>query len=282
MKYGLALPVGGVCGDPRVLAGLAALAEESGWDGVFIEDYIVYQGKEDLPTCDPWVALAAMAMRTGHIYLGTTITPLSRRRPWKVAKETVTLDYLSNGRLVLGVGLGDVGDQGFSRVGEVTDTPQRGEMLDEALEILVGLWSGQPFHYQGKYYRVDGLAVLPQPLQKPRIPIWVGGAYPHRKALERAARWDGACFYHQPGPDGWQDMTPADVREMIAFIQNMRTVSTPYDLMLGGRERRDPEQDRALIRSLAEAGATWYSEWVPPADLEMMQAAIRRGPLKIG
>src|SRR5438067_2363908 len=150
MRYGLELPNAGLGGDALTLAGLAALAEEVGWDGVFLEDYIVHHSAPYTPTYDPWVSLAAMAMRTERIRLGTTVTPLSRRRPWKLARETVTLDHLSNGRLILGVGLGDVNDPGFTRMGEVTDAKQRARILDEALDVLVGLWSGQPFNHHGE------------------------------------------------------------------------------------------------------------------------------------
>jgi alkanesulfonate monooxygenase SsuD/methylene tetrahydromethanopterin reductase-like flavin-dependent oxidoreductase (luciferase family) len=145
MRYGLCFPNGGACADARTLAELAHLAEGAGWDGVFLEDYIVWQGHQDAPTYDPWVALAAMAMQTEKIRLGTQVTPLSRRRPWKVARETVTLDHLSNGRLILGVGLGDTSiDVSFTHFAEVTDARQRSQMLDQALDVLVGLWKG--FH----------------------------------------------------------------------------------------------------------------------------------------
>ncbi len=139
MRYGLELPNAGVGGDARTLGDLAQLAEAAGWDGIFLEDYLVWQGQAGVPTYDPWVALAAMAMRTQRIRLGTMVTPLSRRRPWKLAREAATLDHLSNGRLILGVGLGDIADQGFSNVGETTDLRQRARVVDEALEILAGL-----------------------------------------------------------------------------------------------------------------------------------------------
>src|SRR5512143_731800 len=141
MHYGLNLPNGGLTGDPRTAAELAALAEASGWDGVFLEDYIVWQGHQAVPTYDPWIMLAAMALRTTRVRLGITVTPLSRRRPWKVAREAVTLDHLSNGRMILGAGLGDTTlDVSLTHFGEVIDVKQRGEMLDEALEIVANAW----------------------------------------------------------------------------------------------------------------------------------------------
>src|SRR5512136_1979140 len=145
MKYGLSLPNGGV--DAATLIDFAVLAEAAGWDAVFLEDYIVWQGHQEVPTYDPWALLAAIAVRTQRICLGTQVTPLPRRRPWKVAQECVTVDHLSNGRLILGVGLGDLvgSDVSFSGVGETMDLKQRAGMLDEALDILAGLWRGEPF-----------------------------------------------------------------------------------------------------------------------------------------
>ena len=289
LRYGLNLPNGGACGDARTLAELAHLAEASGWDGVFLEDYIVWQGHQDVPTYDPWIALAAMALRTERIRLGTTVTPLTRRRPWKVARETVTLDHLSNGRLILGIGLGDVGDNvatdpSFTHFGEVTNGRQRGKMLDEALDVLVGLWSGQPFSYQGEYYHVSEVTLLPRPVQRPRIPIWIGGGWPLRGPTQRALRWDGSCMYKHTYGGHWQDWTPDNVRSLKALVDSRRAASTPFDIALGGRHRDDDwEKDRALIASLAEAGATWWIEYLPPqmGGLEEMRACIERGPLRI-
>ena len=281
MRFGLNLPTGGACGNPRTLAAFAAAAEAAGWDGVFLEDYIVYQGHLDWPTCDPWVALAAMAMATEHIRLGTEVTPLTRRRPWKVARETATLDHLSGGRLVLGVGLGDETEPGFTHFGEVVNVRQRAEMLDEALEIVVGLWSGAPFRLTGKYFAVRDVTFLPRPLQQPRIPIWVGGAYPHRGAMRRAAHWDGCCMFKGTDDGSWQDMTPGEVQALRAFVDDHRPADAPFEFVLGGRQRGpDVGREMALIQSLADAGATWWVEWIAPADEGTMRKCIERGPLR--
>jgi alkanesulfonate monooxygenase SsuD/methylene tetrahydromethanopterin reductase-like flavin-dependent oxidoreductase (luciferase family) len=286
MRYGLAISSAGACGDAHTLGELAHLAEQAGWDGVFLEDYIVWQGHQDVPTYDPWIALAAVALRTERIRLGTMVTPLSRRRPWKLARETVTLDHLSNGRLILGVGLGDMctNDVSFTHFGEVTDATQRAKMLDEALDVLVGLWSGQPFSYRGEYYHVNEVTLLPRLVQTPRIPIWVGGGWPLKGPTQRAVRWDGSCMYKHTYGEPWKDWTPDDVRSLRAFIDGQRAASTPFDIALGGRPRsEDWERDRALIRSLAEAGATWWIEYLPPGmgGLDAMRACIERGPLRI-
>src|SRR2546429_3125812 len=131
MRFALNLGNGGPCADPRTMADLAALAEDAGWDGVFLEDYIVYQNQTGILTYDPWICLAAMAMRTNRIRLGTTVTPLPRRRVAKLAAEAVALDHLSGGRLTLGVGLGDAWDVAPSNMGEQTDARVRAEMVDE-------------------------------------------------------------------------------------------------------------------------------------------------------
>ena len=285
MQYGLALPNGGVCGDARVLVELACLGEEAGWDGVFVEDYIVHQSDGAVPTCDPWIALAAIAVGTKYIRLGTSVTPLSRRRPWKVAREAVAMDQLSNGRFMLGVGSGDAGEAGFSRVNEVRDARERAKMLDETLDIILGLWSGEPFSYQGHYFQVHEMTFLPGPVQKPRIPIIVGGGWPLRGPSLRAARYDGCCLYKQPESGELGDWTPDEVRELKSFMESHRSTeqsANSFEIMLGGRKRADDwEQDRALIKALAEAGITWWVEYVPAGELQAMRESIKRGPLRI-
>jgi alkanesulfonate monooxygenase SsuD/methylene tetrahydromethanopterin reductase-like flavin-dependent oxidoreductase (luciferase family) len=285
MQYGLSLPNGGAWGGPQVFAGLAQLAEDSGWDGVFLEDYIVWQSQQDVPTHDPWVLLAAMAMQTERIHLGTMVTPLARRRPWKLARETVSLDHLSNGRLVLGVGLGDTGesvggDVSFTHFSETLDARVRGQMLDEGLAVLAGLWSGEPFHFEGRYYRVQEVTLLPVPIQKPRIPVWVGGGFPLKGPMQRAARWDGACLYHHRT----HLMSPDDIRTLRSFVQEQRGNLDGYDIAVGGSPRRaDWEEERDYIWSLAEAGATWWVEYIPPESgyVETVRAMIEPGPLRV-
>jgi alkanesulfonate monooxygenase SsuD/methylene tetrahydromethanopterin reductase-like flavin-dependent oxidoreductase (luciferase family) len=285
MRYGLALPNGGICGDARILAELGCLAEQAGWEGVFVEDYIVHQSDGAVPTCDPWIALAAMAVGTRRVRLGTSVTPLSRRRPWKVAREAVALDQLSNGRFILGVGSGDANEAGFSRVNEARDAKERAAMLDEALDVILGLWTGEPFSYQGRHFQVNEMTFLPKPVQRPRIPILVGGGWPLRGPSLRAARYDGCCLYQQHADGKFTDWTPDGVRELKVFIEEHRPEeqrATPYEFMLGGRERSDDwEQDRALTKALAEAGVTWWVEYVSAGELDVMRESVRRGPLRI-
>ena len=147
---------------------LAKEAEAGGWDGFFLWDHIHWDGP---PMLDPWVTLAAIAMATERIRFGALVTPLARRRPWTLARETVTLDHLSRGRLIVGAGLGFPVDVEFERLGEETDDRVRAQKLDEGLDILTGLWSGEPFSYQGEHYQLDNVTFLPRPVQQPRIPI---------------------------------------------------------------------------------------------------------------
>ena len=280
MRYGVNLPNGAV--DARTLVEFGTLAEEAGWDGVFLEDYIVYQNRQEVLTHDPWVILAGMSLRTERIRLGTEVTPLTRRRPWKLARETATVDHLSNGRLILGVGSGDATEPGFRHF-EETDAKQRAELLDEGLDVLVGLWSGEPFSYAGRHYHVDEITFLPPPLQRPRIPIWIGGGYPLRGPVERALRWDGACLYKHPPGENEQRMMPDDVRALRRFIGERRTAEGPYDLAVANAQGRrdDWDAEREHIRALGEAGATWWIEWVPPDEPAVMRAAIEQGPLRV-
>ncbi len=175
-------------GDPRTAAELAARAEARGWDGVFTWDGIVIG---DMDTYDPWVVMTAMAMRTTRVRLGAIVSPPSRRRPWKLAHEAMSVDRVSDGRLVLPVGLGALDDATFGNVGEPTDAKTRASLLDETLEIVDGLWSGEAFAYAGRHYRFDPMTLRPTPVQRPRIPIWVVGAWPAERSMARAARWDG-------------------------------------------------------------------------------------------
>src|SRR5438270_870453 len=194
-----------------------------------------------MPVFDPWIVLAAMAMRTKRVRIGTMLTAPSRRRPWKLARETVTLDQLSHGRLILPVGLGALEDGGFSKVGEVTDRRQRAELLDESLEILTGLWSGKPFSFQGNHYHVEEMTFLPPPVQSPRIPIWVVGAWPGQKSMQRALRYDGLLPSKITGGDEPAAITAEDIRAMKAYIDAHRSPSTPFDIV---QEGETPGEDR--------------------------------------
>lgn len=273
MNYGFVLTKG----DPRTLAGLAREAEETGWDGVFYWDGI---NVGEMETYDPWVVMAAMAVVTDRVRLGAIITPPARRRPWKLARETTTLDHLSGGRLVLPVGLGATGDGGFSKVGEPTDRKVRAELLDESLEILTGLWGGEPFSYEGEHYRLEEMTFLPPPVQRPRIPIWPVAAWPSKKSMNRALRYDGMLAYTTHGV-----VEPGDVRAMREYATHNRPPNTPFDIVVEGASRNgDRDQASGIAEPFAEAGATWWVEspWSPPNEPEDLRARIRWGPPRAG
>lgn len=282
MRFALELSGAGATAHPRVLAELARLAEASGWHGLFLEDYIVHHSAPGIPTTDPVVALAAMTMSTTELRLGTEVTPLSRRRPWKVARELITLDHLSGGRMVLGVGLGDTNDPGFGGAGEESSSSLRAEMLDESLEIIAGLCTGEPFSFSGRHYRMEEMTFRPTPLQKPRFPIWIGGGWPNPGVKRRALRWDGICAYVEMGTfDEWQDQTPEYVAEVRRLITERRGSPNGYDIVTGGRSRgEDWDADRSTIARLDEAGATWWVEYIEASeDLDAHHEKIARGPL---
>ncbi len=277
MRYGFIFPGG----DPRTLAELSHEAEAAGWDGVFIPDCIAIDTPDHpaMPAYDPWVTLAAMAMRTERVRIGAIVTPVSRRRPWKLARETATLDHLSNGRLIVAVGLGALDDKGFANVGEATDLKTRAAMLDEGLAILADAWSGQRFSFHGAHYRVDGLAFLPPPVQIPRIPVWVVGAWPRPNSMRRAIRWDGILPQKSGGNS--PEMTPADIAAMKVFIDAERDQVTPFDIISEGETPGDDrERAAAIVRPFTDAGATWWMEtrWLGNNSPDELRARLRQGP----
>ena len=187
MKYGLYLPNFGEAISAQAIADLASEAESAGWNGFFLWDHILYSKTQTSPMVDPWIALTAAATQTKELRLGTTVTPLARRRPWVLARTTATLDQLSNGRVIISVGLGEPAKVEFSMFGEQADPKIRAEKLDESLDILNGLWKGEPFSYKGKHYQISKMTFQPPVIQKPRIPIWVGGFWPNKAPFRRAA-----------------------------------------------------------------------------------------------
>ncbi|HLZ58609.1 MAG TPA: LLM class flavin-dependent oxidoreductase [Ktedonosporobacter sp.] len=274
MRFAINTPNFGIYGNPRLLAELAHEAEESGWDGFFLWDHIGSNWPDEI--ADPWIELAAMAMTTSRIILGPIVTPLPRRRPWKVAREAVTLDHLSNGRFVLGVGIGSDFGKEFSCYGESADDRLHAEMLDEGLEVLTRLWSGETFSYEGQHYHLTNARFLPTPLQQPRIPIWVAGIWPNKKPFRRAAQWDGVCPI---GRDGHQ-ITPQDIHDIVDYMKLHRTSDAPFTVLSDGHTTgTDKALDTATVAPFAEAGATWWQEafdW--NFSLDQVRARIHLGP----
>jgi alkanesulfonate monooxygenase SsuD/methylene tetrahydromethanopterin reductase-like flavin-dependent oxidoreductase (luciferase family) len=281
MQFAINLPNFGEYGDPGLLAELARDAEDAGWDGFFIWDHVQYFAPgERVPMVDPWVALAAVATATSRIRLGPMVTPIPRRRPWKLARESVTLDHLSGGRLILGVGLGDPVATEFGTFGEETDARRRAGMLDDGLAVLTGLWRGEPFSFEGEHFRVRDALCWPPPAQSPRIPIWVAGMWPNRPPLRRAARWDGV-FPVKLEPDGFGILTPDEVRDLIAYVRSHRESDGPFDVVIcGDTPADDPAGAAAIVAPYADAGLTWWQESLSDfrGPLELTRARIRQGP----
>lgn len=242
MRYGICLANIGAYADPRVAVKVAQAAEENRWDGVFTWDHLGFVWGP--PAADPWVTLTAIASATERVRLGTAITPVARRRPHVLANQVATLDVLSGGRVVFGAGLGGSPSE-FSKFGEPDDAKVRAEMLDEGLDVLRALWSGEEVTHHGKHYVVDGVTLAPRPFQD-RVPIWVGGN--RAPSLRRAARWDGWCA-DSADPTG-MTLTPDDVARSIERLRR----SDDFDVaVLGQNDMGDPSAYEA-------AGATWWLE----------------------
>jgi alkanesulfonate monooxygenase SsuD/methylene tetrahydromethanopterin reductase-like flavin-dependent oxidoreductase (luciferase family) len=256
------------------------------WEGVWGED--------------AWVMLAACAMVTEKIRLGTLLTPPSRRRPWKLASETASVDRLSNGRLILSVGLGAPHENsGWEEFGEITDRKVRAERMDEGLDILNGLWKGQPFSYQGKHYRVKaynpdagGPPIAPPPIQKPRPPIWVVAAINRERSLRRVLKYDGLLPTNvidkgDTTPEQGHNFTPEQLHTAIEWVNARREIETPLDVIVEKQTPGDDlERGEEILRPWADAGATWYIEsmWETmdePDGQEKVLKRIKQGPPKI-
>jgi hypothetical protein len=247
--------------------------EAAGWNAVFVADGVY--------GTDPWVSLAACAVRTERIRLGTLLTPVSRRRPWKLASETATLDRLSNGRVILCAGMGAT-DTGFDRVGEVTDRKVRAQLLDEGLDILTRFWTGKPFSYSGQHYNVSwGVDWAYSPVQQPRIPIWVVGAWPRRASMRRPLRYDGLIASKMTEDGRFEEPSPDEIREIRKFVEENRIEHGPFEIIVEGvTPLEDPDKAVEKVRPFAEAGATYWIEsmWMDPGGLDAAMERARQGP----
>lgn len=266
MKHCLYVPPFGTFGDVNLLVDLAGVAERTGWDGFYLWDHVLFE--RDVPFVDPWVTLTAIACATERIRLGPLVTPLSRRRPWVVAREAVTLDHLSNGRLVLGVGLGIDFWREFSAFNEpATDDAKRAALVDDGIEIIRGLWSGEEISYYGDAHTVEKVRFLPRPLQQPTIPIWSAALFPLRAGpTRRAARCDGVMPFRPDHPP-----TPDDVRGIRADIEKHRSTDAHLDICMHG-----PQEE---AKAYEAAGVDWYgfSFWMEE-QLDWVRDLITRGP----
>jgi hypothetical protein len=265
--------------NPAVLADLAKDAEQAGWDGYFLWDVI--PSKETTVTADAWISLAAMAMKTKKILLGPMITPLARRRPWIVALEALSLDHLSNGRLILGVGLGATSN--YETWGEESDPKILAKKLDESLEIITKLWSGEPIAHEGPHYKFGQVQFSQHPIQRPRIPIWVAGYWPNKAPMRRASDWDGAFPFKADMQDYNEMLSPTQVKEIMVYISQHRSAPSPIEFAHAGVLAGESTELIAHIKEYAEAGTTWWMEHIYPDryTLEETRRWIRNGPPRI-
>jgi alkanesulfonate monooxygenase SsuD/methylene tetrahydromethanopterin reductase-like flavin-dependent oxidoreductase (luciferase family) len=276
LQRGIAIPC--FAEDPMELAELGIKAEHAGFDGFFLWDHIVFSNTGDgPPIVDPWLVLAVVASRTSRIRLGTMITPVPRRRPWQLAKETATLDRLSDGRLILGVGIGSPAYGDFGIFHEPTGQRDRAELLDEGLDVMAGLWSGERFSYQGKHFTLEPVRFTPPPVQRPRIPVWVGGVLPAPRPIARAARWDGMVPIRFAGGSLIRP-SAADIADTGARIAAARlTAGSPaataapgsrpdpdFDLVVWAEIALEPAAVPEIARPYQASGATWWIETAKP------------------
>jgi alkanesulfonate monooxygenase SsuD/methylene tetrahydromethanopterin reductase-like flavin-dependent oxidoreductase (luciferase family) len=244
VRYALDIPNFGAFSDVRSVADLAGAADASGWDGFFIWDHLA----PGVSAVDPTVALTAIALATDRVRFGPLVTPIPRRRVQKLARETVTLDHASNGRLVLGVGLGYPPDGEYAAFGEPSSDRERAERLDESLAVLTALWTGEAVDYDGRHLHVHTPPFKPVPLQRPRVPIWVAGGWPDaRRAFRRAARYDGV-YAMSSDPSTRFHLLPDEIRAMRDFIGRD---DPEFEILATAVPGADPAD-------YAAAGATWW------------------------
>jgi len=258
LSCAIGVPNVGTFGDPSVLVELAVAAEEHGWDGFFVWDHLLYWDPQ-WPVADPVVVIAAVAARTARVRLGILVNVLARRRVGKVARESETLDQLSQGRLVFGAGLGSRAEE-FTAFGEPGGPKERAARLDESLELLDALWTGEPVTFHGEHLTATEVTMLPRPVQQPRIPVWCGGRWPNKAPFRRAARWDGVMPTHTDYGLG-QTMPPDDLRAVVRYTLEHRSTGGPFDVALEGRtDGTTPDRGGRYVIPYAEAGLTWWIE----------------------
>ena len=263
--------------DGETVARVASAAEAAGWDALFIWDHVVHYKRYRQSFGDPWMLLTAAALATTRIRLGPLVTPVPRRRPQQLARQVSTLDNLSGGRVIFGAGVGGPIEDEYGSFGEPTDPRVLAERLDEGLELLDRYWSGEPVTHHGRHYQVEDVTLLPRPRQRPRVPIWIGGFWPNRPPMRRAARWDGAVPLFLSAKHGHPP--PVDeVRDLAAYVRGCRDdPDAPFEVVLGGASPADAAGACDLLGPLIEAGATWWDERRPMDDeVDRLEPVLRR------
>lgn len=275
MKSGVVVPLKSA----KSAATWAVEAERAGWDGFFVGEAIW--------SIDAWVTLAAAAVQTARIRLGTMITPMPLQTPWKLAAESATLDHLSEGRAVLSLGMGAtwMGWQGFPDV--PADIHTRAELLDEGIDLLNAFYKAKQFDYNGKHHHlkltlVDEMHYPPAPVQQPRVPLWVVGVWPRSKSMQRVVKCDGLIPHVMNEEGKFVDVTPTALCEMKRYVEANRTATTPFDYIIEGSTRElDATQTRDKLTKWQDAGATWWMETMFGVTDEQITEIIRTGPPRI-
>jgi alkanesulfonate monooxygenase SsuD/methylene tetrahydromethanopterin reductase-like flavin-dependent oxidoreductase (luciferase family) len=263
VQHALYVPPFGELSDPAALIELAVTAERAGWDGLFLWDHVHRDPAEVRDIADAWTLVAAAAMRTERIRVGPMVTPASRRRVGTLIRQGITVDHLSSGRLVVGLGLGvDTGGE-LSRFGEVVDPVTRGEILDEAADVLAQAWSGEHVEHHGRHLTVDGVTFRPRPVQRPSIPLWFAARGSALKPVRRAAGYDGLFVI---------DAVPSEVERAIAEVARLRGSSDGFDVAVSV----SPDDDPALVDV---PGVTWaMHSFEPVVPLDEITAIAVGGP----
>jgi alkanesulfonate monooxygenase SsuD/methylene tetrahydromethanopterin reductase-like flavin-dependent oxidoreductase (luciferase family) len=278
LSCAVGVPNVGPFGDPLLLVEMAVAAEQHGWDGFFVWDHQLWHDPA-WAVADPVVVVSAIAARTARVRIGILVNVLARRRVGKVARESVTLDQLSGGRLVFGAGLGSRAEE-FTAFGESGDPRERAARLDESLALLDALWRGDPVTVHGTYLTAEDVTMLPRPVQQPRIPVWCGGRWPNKAPFRRAARWDGVMPTHRDYGLGGT-MPPDELRAVIRYTREQRGTDGPFDVALEGRtDGAAPDRGARHVAPYLDAGLTWWIEalgWWRGTPSDAL-ARIRQGP----
>jgi alkanesulfonate monooxygenase SsuD/methylene tetrahydromethanopterin reductase-like flavin-dependent oxidoreductase (luciferase family) len=288
VRCSINIPNFGDFADARNVASLASAAEQAGWDALLIWDHVVHDKRvrRGVPFGDPWMLLTAAALATSRLRIGTLVTPVARRRPEQLARQVATLDALSGGRVIFGAGLGGPIDDEFASFGETTDPTVLAQRLDEGLELMCRYWSGETVNHEGRHYQVRDVQLLPAATQQPHPPIWIGGFWPNRAPMRRAARFDGVAPLFATARHG-EIPAAEDVGGLVAYIdEHRRDPSAPFEVVVGGVTPPDAEQARERIAPLVEAGATWWDErqLQSGGDIDSLRAVLARvqaGPPRV-
>ena len=282
--------------EPQNLVELAKMTEEAGWDGFFICDHLLLDPEGYLGLADPSIMLGAIAAVTEKVVIGSMVTPVSRRRPWKLAKEFASLDQLSNGRVRIGAGLGGM-DQEFANFGEDPNKKVLAKKVDEGLAIMEKLHTGEAVSFEGEIYQMSETRLLPRPIQRPRIPVWIAAMLPFKAGQRRSARWDGIMPQVMPEIlDETQDISGLDMRilmapspeqieEVVAFTSELRDTNDPFDVVVSSVSYGlDKDAVSSKLQAYRDAGTTWWLEWLDcgkPGTLQQVREQILAGPPEI-